>query len=464
MMDYANRNFLSIASLLVLVLFAGAGCGNRNTVETPQEPQPEWVTQRPRNPVYYIGVGSASKIAQPLDYQAIAKKNALNDLATEIRVRVQGETFLNALEVNKNFSEEFISTIATSTDEMIENYEIAGQWENKNEFWVYYRLNKAEYARLKAEKKNLAMSAAHDFYRKGLEAESTANIPAAIDLDMRGLFALKEHWNEVNEFDLDGQKIYLDNEIYASLRRVVTELTIVPGAERIVLSSENNYVTQFPVSVTYGGMPARGISLSSSYQRERFMKPRALITDQAGKAFVEISNVSTTAKGNWLDLTIDVEAMLPPDLDKTIETGLVRGVKPDSRKVPIELVTPSFFIESTERVYGQPSSGTTLASALQSALVKKGMRISQSPSETDYRVTILSNTSEGGSSQGFTVAFLELSVLVINPKSGETVYKESIGSIKGLQLNRDAASIEAYKRGRERIDSEIINSLLEAIL
>jgi hypothetical protein len=452
------------ALLLLLAMSAALGCGDKNTVQTPQEPQPEWVGQRPRNPSYYIGIGSASKLSQPLDYQAIAKKNALNDLATEIRVRVQGETFLNALEVNKNFSEEFISTIATTTDESIENYEIAGQWEDKNEFWVYYRLNKSEYARLKAEKKNQALSSANDFYQKGLEAETRANIPAAIDLYLRGLFALKNYWNEVNEFNLEGQKVYLDNELYASLRRVITGLTIVPGGERIVLSSENNYMSQFPVMVTYEGAPARGISLSFAYQRDRYMKPRALVTDQEGKTTAEVSHVSTTTKANWLDLVIDVEALLPPDLDKSIEVGLVKGMKPDSKRVPIELVTPSFFIESTERVYNQTGTASTLASAFQAELVKRGMRINQKPEETDYRVTITSNTTEGGTSQGFTVAFLEMSVMVVHTISGETVYKESLGSIKGLQLNKDAASIEAYKKGRERIESEIVKSLLEAIL
>jgi ABC-type uncharacterized transport system auxiliary subunit len=115
-------------------------------------------------------------------------------------------------------------------------------------------------------------------------------------------------------------------------------------------------------------------------------------------------------------------------------------------------------------VYGSMGSASTLASAFQSELVKNGMRISQRREETDYRVAITSNSTEGASSQGFTVAFLEMSVEVVHVGSGETIYKESVSSIKGLQLNRDAASIEAYKKGRERIESEIVKSLLNSIL
>jgi len=58
---------------------------------------------------------------------------------------VQGQTFLNSLEVNDSFSEEFISNVSTSTDEKIQDYEVAGSWEDKNEYWIYYRLDKARY-------------------------------------------------------------------------------------------------------------------------------------------------------------------------------------------------------------------------------------------------------------------------------------------------------------------------------
>jgi len=449
-----------------MVLTLGiTSCKTKSEVSMPPEnPRPEWVNQRPRNSSYYIGVGSANKSTHPLDYQSVARKNALNELASEIKVRVKGETFLNSLEVNKNFSEEFIATISTSTDESIENYEIAGQWENRGEYWVYYRLNKAEYLRQKNEKKNLALRAASDFYNKALAEEDKANIPAAVDLYIRGLFSLREYWNDVNEYTTEAGKSYLDNDLYAGLRRVLSGLTIVPGSERIILSAENNYLQQFPLLVTYEGKPVRGISLSFTYQRDRFVRPRALITDQHGKCYAEISHVSTTARSNQLDVVLDLETLLPDDLDKTIEKGLIRNVKADSKRIPIELVTPSFFIESQEMVYGSMGSASTLASAFQSELVKNGMRISQRRDETDYRVAITSNSTEGASSQGFTVAFLEMSVEVVHVGSGETIYKESVSSIKGLQLNRDAASIEAYKKGRERIESEIVKSLLNSIL
>lgn len=457
-----------IAVLVSLMSFSGCSDGKNiqkgdKEITAPAE-APEWVGQRPHSGSYYIGIGTCSKTAQPLDYQTIAKKNALNDLASEISVRVQGETFLNSLEVNKNFSEEFISTISTTTDEKIEDYEVAGIWENGKEYWVYYRLNKGAYQSAKQQKKNKALSAANDYYMKGLAAEKERNIPAAFDLYMHGLFSMKEYWAEVNEFLTDSGKVYLDNEIYSSLQRVGTGLSIRPATTKVVLSSENKYSADIPVSVYYNGAGVRGITTTYSYARNAYMKPKTSITDDQGKVMVNVSNVSTTEKMNALDLKIVLETLLAADLDKNIQLGLIKNIRTESKQLPIEVLMPSFMITSEEKVYGQVSTTKLLSSTMNSDLVKQGMRVVTTNGEHDYDVIIESNTTAGGSSQGFTVAFLELNVRVKNVKTGDVVYQESLTAIKGLQLNADAASIEAYKKGKEKIEQQITRSIIDAIM
>jgi hypothetical protein len=466
-----QRRFLIVISMLMgLMTMSFSGCNSGKDITSgakdvkAPEAAPEWVGSRPHNAGYYIGVGTCSKTTQPLDYQTIAKKNALNDLASEISVRVQGETFLNSLEVNKNFSEEFISTISTTTDEKIENYEVAGVWENKNEYWVYYRLNKGEYQRQKQEKKNNVLSQAHDYYKKGLEAEKNGSVPAAFDLYMHGLFAMKEYWDEVNEFRSDSSKIYLDNELYSSMQRIGNGIHIEPSTTKINLSADNNYNVNVNVGVTYNGKPVRGITVLSNYLRPRYARPKSGISDQNGQISVNVSDVSTTEKSNNLDLSIDLNPLLAQDLDLTIQRGLLKTMRTDQRQVPIELITPSFHIKSDEKVFGTTSSANVLGSALNSELVKRGMRISSSSTETNYLVNITANTTQGGTSQGFNVAFLELTISVKNGITGEVVYQETQSSIKGLQLNMDAASMEAYKKGKDKMETEIVKSMLEAIL
>jgi len=177
-----------------------------------------------------------------------------------------------------------------------------------------------------------------------------------------------------------------------------------------------------------------------------------------------VSNVSTVDKNNNLALSINIEPLLVSDLDRTIQTGLIKNMRPDQKQIPIELITPSFFIKSDEYSFDKPASGRVLSSAMSGELVKQGMRIASSSKDTNYIVSIKSNTTDGGTTQGFNVAHLDMQISVSNTITGELMYEESFTSIKGLQLNTTAAATEAYKKAKEKIEKEVVKSILENIL
>jgi len=82
---------------------------------------PDWVSNRPISSTDYIGISSASKNTS--SYQKIAKRNALDDLLSEIRVTIQSVSILNQIDKNGTFKEEFESTIKSSVADEIENLE-----------------------------------------------------------------------------------------------------------------------------------------------------------------------------------------------------------------------------------------------------------------------------------------------------------------------------------------------------
>jgi len=57
-----------------------------------------------------------------------------------------------------------------------------------------------------------------------------------------------------------------------------------------------------------------------------------------------------------------------------------------------------------------------------------------------------------------------MTIKVKSNRTGDIVFQESLGSLKGLQLNAESASMEAYKRGKEKIEQQIVKSILDAIL
>jgi hypothetical protein len=460
---------MRIFTLFIILLVITACGGKKEAVSASRNatvvvPPPEWVANRPHSSTYYIGIGSCSKFSQPYDFQTIAKKNALNDLASEISVRVQGQTFLNSLEVNDSFSEEFISNVSTSTDERIEDFEIAGSWEDKNEYWVYYRLDKGTYQSKKMAKKSAALNVANDFYQKGLTAESEANVPVAFDLYMRALFALKEYWNEPNEMMTDRGKVYLDNEIYSSLQRMCNGIHISSSIGKIVLQSSNNYEQNIQLKVAYNSKPVRGVNLSYIFNQMGDDASRAVMSAEGGMATLAVSGVDYAAADNSLQVTIDLKPLIVADLDQKFQEGLIKSFKPEKQIIPIQALLPAFYVSSNESVYSQPATGKVLQSAMTAALVAKGMRIAGSGADADYSVSITADTKEGGGANGFVVAYLEMTVIVRNTDNQEIVYNETLSSVKGLQLNRDGASIEAYKKGKEKIDQQVVMKLIQTIM
>lgn len=456
--------------LFTLFLFFIAACGKKKdsvsagSSGTVVTPPPDWVANRPHSPNFYIGVGSCSKFAQPYDYQTVAKKNALNDLASEISVRVQGQTFLNSLEVNDSFSEEFISNVSTTTDEKIEGYEVAGSWEDKNEYWVFYRLDKAAYQMRKQAKKSAALNMANDFFVKAQTAESESNVAVAYDLYMRALFTLKEYWNEPNEITTERGRVFLDNEIFSSVQRMCNGIQLGSNAEKIVLKSDNGYAQALDFTVRYNNKPVRGISIVCSYDAIGEKVKRTLTSSDAGAATITVSNVDYSAGTGMFKAEVDLHNLIVADLDVQLQEGLMKSFKAEKKILPIEAILPSFFVTSSEANYGVGSSGKVLQGAMNAALVAKGMRVAGSVSEADYTVSITADTKEGGSANGFVTALLDMAIVVRNSRNNQIVYNETLSALKGLQLNKDAASMEAYKKGKERIEQQLIAKLIDTIM
>lgn len=453
-------NILRLFPMGLLLFWSCSGSQKTSTSQKQQfDPAPTWVSQRPHDSGYYIGVGSSNKKAQPLDFQSIAKKNALNDLATEISVRVQGESTMNTQEYNKAFSEDFMSTIKTSTDTRIEDFEVAGIWENENEYWVYYRLNKGMYQSKIREKKLQALRTGYDLYEKGKTASFEGNLTGAFDLYMHGLFAMKDYWSEPNEMETTSGKIFLDNELFTAMRSLFSDLKIDVPVERITLSSQNGFRQELKIIIQHRNQAARAIPVSYSYERETFMKPVTQLSSDLGEVKVIVEKVAAQNRNNQLRIFIDPEAFLAADLDKTVQKALIKGFRSQQSIVPIDFVSPSFFVE----LAGNGSTGISLNSDFCGELQKKGFRVAASKKEANYHVTIGHSLKSGGSTDGFVTAYLDLTIEVIEVKSGHVIYRDGANGIKGVGLNDSGASADAYKRAREKIEQQILPGLFKAL-
>lgn len=455
-----NRYIHTILLFAVAVLLSF--CGQKDISATAEREAPEWISSRPINPSYYIGIGSVSKRTEPVEYAAVAKKNALNDLVSEIRVTVKSQSFLNTMQVNKQVQEEFNSTIATSSDEEIEGFEVVDSYETETDYWVYYRLSRAKHEMIRQEKKNAVMQVASDYLTKARSARDAADINTAADLYLRGLFEMKEYWNDVNRWMTEGGEIYLDNTLFQEFRDMINAIELTSDLDKIMLDAGNKFSSNVNVTAIYKGSPVSALQLEYTYDNGRYRNTIPGRTDASGVLRVRIDDADLTNASNQFEVVVDANDLKPGDLDRKLIDPLLEGIRSRTLVLPIEAELPGVWFNVSESNLGEALGTERLADPLREKLGEKGFNFTTSPEAADFLITLEADTRQGGTSQGFHVAYLDLKYTV-RDREGRTLLQSSENNIKGLQLNFEAAGLEAYKKAVKRIEREISDNILDAI-
>ncbi|MCU0419729.1 MAG: LPP20 family lipoprotein, partial [Cyclobacteriaceae bacterium] len=148
-----------VSLLLIIALAACAPAATSQKREKKESKKkreapvrPAWLSAKPNQDVYYVGIGQAVKDGVSNHLQA-AKKSALEDLVSEIKVNVASTSVLSTIDANKEFQEKYEQIIQTTVADEIQEFEQVDAWEDERSYWVYYRLSKARYREIKEEQK-----------------------------------------------------------------------------------------------------------------------------------------------------------------------------------------------------------------------------------------------------------------------------------------------------------------------
>jgi hypothetical protein len=132
--------------LLILV-----GCSpsvtNSSLKSDLQNPKPEWLTAKPVSASYYIGIGHSTRDGSN-NYIQSAKKSALEDLVSEIKVNISSTSVLSQIDANREFQEKYEQIIKTTVADEIQEFEQVDAWEDDRNYWVYYRLSTGEWLKV----------------------------------------------------------------------------------------------------------------------------------------------------------------------------------------------------------------------------------------------------------------------------------------------------------------------------
>ena len=458
-----NRNTFQVAFLGLMLLLAACKGRQSAVVDAPPAaapPPPEWVTSRPVSSMDYIGIGVAPK-SRP-DYQEAAKKNALNDLSSEISVTVEGNSLLYTLDRKYKFDEEYTSTIKTRTNERLEGYELVGSYDGPKDYWIYYRLDKAEHARIKAARKQQALDQATDLYTRALAGLKTGDIKTAFDLDLRALIALKDYWGENDQVTVDGRSVPLANELFNDLQRMAggVHFTVLP--DRCKLDWANRFKRELLITATFaeGGRALPQLPIIISFPGQGGPVSESRNTDAEGRARTTIQRTDITAASPAVLVKLDLQALVSQDLDHTVTRPLMGSLATPEVHVPIDRSMPKVQFKGTERNLGTVLADAPLALALKEAMTSHGFRAVASAAEADLLVEINADTRQVGETNGFFTVALDQTLKVTDRRTGETVYEGGKQGLKGIQLDYPKAGMDAYKKAAAELRTGIFEPMM----
>ncbi|MEI6021577.1 MAG: LPP20 family lipoprotein, partial [Bacteroidota bacterium] len=275
------------------------------------KPAPMWVSDRPNNGFKYVGIGFADK-KQGSNFQMEAKKNALYDLASEIKVNISSNSVLYTVQNSNNFNESFNSLIKLSNTDNIEGYDLIDSYENDKQYWVYYSLDKQTYADQKVKKKQQIILKASHLIDLAFQDEKNGDFSASLKKRIQAFSVLSPYLNEEITFE-------------ASLTHGIATVfdltgTIQQQLQSISVSTKNESYDLKPYQPSYNALTYRLILKNKS----PLMNFPLLIESDNEKVKVQ-DKAATNAQGDIQIKVMEVEPInqymsfsLNPDLENLL--------------------------------------------------------------------------------------------------------------------------------------------------
>lgn len=443
--------FCLIFALCVVSIFA-------QKTKKDARKQPEWVTNRPISNEYYIGISAAIKKGFLVaEYTAKAQQNASSDLAASISIKIESNSALKVIQSNTSEEQRFISEIKSSLQLELEGYEIVDTWEDGEYYWVYYRLSKQKYARLKELKKQQAIEAAYSNYLQAEKWKKEKLFTNAISEYAKALSILENYLGESTHIIIEGKKVDIATECFSQITDIIRNTKIVPPLQRMdfirgveiapemliftVKDENDNPLVGTPIKVNFSASGLQNDNeLSNSY----------------GQIVVHIDKINSASKTETLTLSLDINA-LTKSISSNLIKSIVRKIKPQLFDYKVNISLPSIKIETTSADANSEYEIEKYIKEVFGQVLENQFKIVENTCDFNIRISSeirLQNTVE--------VKATVTSNIVINNSLGDVLYQKRIEKIGISNTESQAielAKIEIEKTIKRMVKGEILKAV-----
>jgi hypothetical protein len=431
----------------------------------PEALKPSWLKTTPYQDGYYTGIGHSVKSGDN-NYIQSAKKSALDDLVSQIRVNISSTSILSQLETNQKLSEQYQQVIQTTAADEIEEFELVDAWEDANNYWVYYRLSIARYKQIKEEQRRTATLLAVDYFVKARAAETSGDRLMAITYYFQSLRSVEKYLGEAITVNVENRDMLLVNEAYSSIQSILDKMAVRTEPAHININRRISSDSPTAVAiVTYKdkNKPAIDVPLHASFEKGSGDVFPTYKSDASGKAKVMMNKIGSRELEQTVAVKVDINALAGSGLSP-LYALLISTFNDPAAQIELQVQRPVVYVTSTEKSFGYDKTNAQITNKLKNLLANNGFEFTGDKARAELWFDVNADAEKGSITGSIYVTYLTGVIRVATMKDGKEIYATTLDRVKGYGLDYDKSSIDAYNKAIETLEKERITEMLETVL
>lgn len=444
-----------ILFILITLNFLVACKSKKEVAVTPatEVQVPIWVSSRPNNGFKYVGIGVADK-GKSSNYQIEAKKNALYDLSSEIKVNISSNSVLYTVQNNNNFNENFNSLINLTNSDNIEGYQLIDSYENEKQYWVYYTLDKADYANQKAQKKQQIISKATNLISLSFNDEKNKDFSSCLKKRIQAFGVLTPYLSEEINFDAtqtNGIKSVFD--LTSVIQQQLQSISLVQQKDLPVLKPyQQTYAPlMYGLELSTNKTPLQNFPFVVTSDEEKIKISEKTSTNNTGQLQLKVNYVEPINQTAAFALSPDISSLMGSDsLGRAGITVLKQFIQTPSLKVQARVNNINIFVTGTEKNFGKLTNLNLIQGIISQKFNGQEVQIVSKVADADYIIESIAETQEDISSDILENNYkIKLATLVISLQlktnvTQEVIFKTQVSDVYGYANNLEKAGMNAY--------------------
>ena len=391
---------------------------------------PAWVNTHSVSDEEYVGIGMAS-LAEA-DYQQKATQNALADIASQIAVKLENNSFLHTVDVDGKARQLFEDKIQSSLTAWLEGQELKDSYQSDKTYYVYYVLNKKEYAKRSASRRSQVLESGMDYLNKGRNAEANMNLSVAAQMYAKGLETV-ESWTFM---DLTSDGVNVPVELFNAYLSVFSGMAITTNVVNIEGEAFKPVATPIAGCLSKNGKVVPNVKLKLEFVSGGGEVSTPIETDAPGTAEFYIKNI--TSKEALQELRLSVDDAFLHSLPSAYRTLLQSQTWP-AAKITLQvksMVTAYLHVDEDSELEG-------IENQLSRLLTNNYFTVTEDPDAAQCFVDITSKLEVGelvtGGIRNLNTCYCTLTVKFYNYKTEQLLLNYEVSRVKVLAPESNTA-------------------------